>query len=397
MHQGVPGRVTRQRELIEETAEELFEHAPCGQLTTLLDGTIVRVNRTFEAWTGFERGELVEARRFQDLLSPGGQIYYETHYLPLLHMQDAVRAIAMEIVLADGSRMPALVNSVLRRDDEGRPQAVWTSVFDATDRRGYEDELLRASRREHEIAQSLQRSMLSGTLSNPHGCELDALYRPAEEGMDVGGDWHDAFWLDDGETIGLVVGDVVGRGLEAAATMGQLRSAVRALAATGLSPGPLLERLDEYARRHDVGKMSTLVYAELALSEGLLRFACAGHLPPLLAAPGDEPRFAWEGRSTPLDAFGPSGPREEATESLPPGSLVVLYTDGLVEDRSEPLQMGMKRLCQTVAAHSDEELSTILAQLMEVAPESHGADDQCALVARLAGPPPNGGITRALG
>jgi PAS domain S-box-containing protein len=377
--------VTRDGELLESTAEELFEDSACGLLSTGLDGTVLRVNRTFEAWTGLERGDLVGARRFQDLLSPGGRIYYETHYMPLLHMQDSVRAIAVEIVRADGSRLPALINSVLRRDDDGRPQAVWTSVFDATDRRGYEDELLRARRREHEIAQGLQRSMVSGTLSNVDGCELDALYRPAVRGMDVGGDWHDAFWLDDGDTIGLVVGDVVGRGIDAAATMGQLRSAVRALAATGLSPGALLERLDDYARRHGVGKMCTLVYAELVLTEGLLRFACAGHLPPLLAVPGEQPRFVWEGRSTPLDAFGPGGPRAEAAESLRPGSIVLLYTDGLVEERSVPLGVGMERLCRTVAARRDDGLSTILGQLIDVAPESQHADDQCALVARLAG------------
>ena len=377
--------MTRDRELLESTAEELFEDSPCGQLSTRLDGTIVRVNRTFEAWTGLERGDLAGARRFQDLLSPGGRIYYETHYMPLLHMQDSIRAIAVEIVRADGSRLPALINSVLRRDDDGRPEAVWTSVFDATDRRGYEDELLRTSRREHEIAQGLQRSMVSGTLSDPEGCELDALYRPAVRGMDVGGDWHDAFWLDGGETIALVVGDVVGRGIDAAATMGQLRSAVRALAATGLSPGALLERLDDYARRHDVGKMCTLVYAELALSQGELRYACAGHPPPLVAVPGEQPRFAWEGRSTPLDAFGPGGPRAEASEPLEPGSMVLLYTDGLVEERSVPLEVGMSRLAATVAAHSDEELSAILSHLIDVAPESQHADDQCALVARLAG------------
>jgi len=113
----------------------------------------------------------VQTRRFQDLLSPGGRMYYETHYAPLLHMQGSVRAIAVEIVRADRSRLSALVNSVLRRDDDGRPQAVWTSVFGATDRRAYQ-EPLRASRREHDIAQRLQRSMLSGTLPDPKGCEI---------------------------------------------------------------------------------------------------------------------------------------------------------------------------------------------------------------------------------
>jgi sigma-B regulation protein RsbU (phosphoserine phosphatase) len=365
---------------------DLFEDAPSGHVATRLDGTIVRVNRTFEAWTGLAREDLVGARRFQDLLSPGGRIYYETHHAPLMHMQDSVRAIAVEIVRADGSRMPALINSALRRDEAGRPEAVWTSVFDATDRREYEDELLRARNREREIALRLQRSMLSGALPDTDGCELDVVYRPAESGMEAGGDWFDAFWVDDGETMALVVGDVVGHGVDAAATMGQLRSAVRALASTGLSPGALLERLDEFARRHGVGKMCTLTYAELSLATGLLRFASAGHPPPLLAVPGQEPDFAWGGRSTPLDSYGADGGREEATESLPPGSMVLLYTDGLVEQRSQPLNQGMERLRSSVAAQRSDTLSSVLARLIREVPRSEHDDDICVLVARLARP-----------
>ncbi len=363
---------------------DLFEDAPCGHVSTRLDGTIVRVNRTFEEWTGLARDELVEARRFQDLLSPGGRIYYETHYAPLLHMQGSVRAVAVEIVRADGSRMPALINSTLRRGEGGDPGAVWTSVFDATDRRGYEDELLRARKREQEIGQRLQRSMLSGALPSADGLEVDVVYRPAESGMEVGGDWYDAFWIDDGQTIALVVGDVVGHGIDAAATMGQVRSAVRALVSTGLTPAALLERLDEYAWRHEVAKMCTIVFAELTLATGVLRFACAGHPPPLLAVPGEEPRFAWGGRSAPLDAYGFDGNRDEDTELLPPGSMVLLYTDGLVEQRSQPLDTGMERLRSTVAAHHSDTVSTILGRLFREVPDAEHDDDMCALAARLA-------------
>ena len=373
-----------ERDLLEATAEDVFEDAPCGHVSTRPDGTIVRVNRTFEAWTGLARDQLVGSERFQDLLSAGGRIYYDTHYAPLLHMQGSVRAIAVEIVRADGSRMPALVNSVLRTDNAGHPREIWTSVFDATDRRGYEDELLQSSRREHEIAQHLQRSMLGCSLSGPaDGCEVDVVYRPGMSGMQVGGDWYDAFWLDNRTTMGLVVGDVVGHGVDAAATMGQLRSALRALAATGLSPGALLERLDEYARRYDVGKMCTLVYAELDLANGVLRFASAGHPPPLLVEPGEEPRFAWGGRSTPLDAFGAGVEREEGTESLPRGSAILLYTDGLVEERSRALDYGMERLRGAVAAHRDEPTSALLDELVSIAPTSSHADDLCALLARI--------------
>ena len=377
--------MTRERSPAEDTAEAFLEDAPCGHLSTRLDGTIVRVNRTFEAWTGLARSEMVEVRRFQELLRPGDRIYYETHYAPLLHMQGFVRAIAVEIVRTDGSRMPALVNSVLRRDDSGRPRAIWTSVFDATDRREYEDELLRARQREQEIALRLQRSMLTGALSTTDGCEIDAVYRPAESGMEAGGDWYDAYWLEEGETIALVVGDVVGHGVDAAATMGQLRSVVRALSSTGLGPGTLLEHLDQYAGRHGVGKMCTLVYAELTLATGALRFACAGHPPPLLALPEEEPRFAWGGRSTPLDAYDLAEARDEASESLPPGSMVVLYTDGLVEGRSRSMDDGMERMRSALTAHRSGSLSTLLGRLIRELPDREHGDDICALVARLAG------------
>jgi sigma-B regulation protein RsbU (phosphoserine phosphatase) len=375
--------VTRHRDPVEDDAEDFFEDGPSGHVVTALDGTIVRVNRAFEEWTGLSREELVGERRFQDLLSRGGRIFYETHYAPLLHMQESVQAVAVELVCADGSQLPALINSTLRRGDDGRPQAVWTSVFDATDRRGYEEELLRARKHEQEVGRRLQRSLLSGALPSADSFELDVVYRPAESGMEVGGDWYDAFWIDD-QTIALVVGDVVGHGIDAAATMGQVRSAVRALVSTGLTPAALLERLDEYAWRHDVAKMCTIVFAELTVTTGLLRFACAGHPPPLVAIPGEEPRFAWGGRSAPLDAYAFDESRDEATELLPPGSTVLLYTDGLVEQRSQPLNKGMERLLSTVTAHQSDSVSTILGRAIRDVPDAEHTDDMCAIAARRA-------------
>ena len=143
-----------------ETAEELYEEAPCGYLTTRPDGTIVRVNGTFLRWTGHTREALV-GRRFQDLLTGGGRIYHETHYAPLLRMQGRVREIALDIVRADGSRLPALVNATLKLDAAGEPRLVRTTVFDATDRQRYERELLAARDRERlarERADALQRA-----------------------------------------------------------------------------------------------------------------------------------------------------------------------------------------------------------------------------------------------
>ena len=122
----------------DETAEELYEEAPCGYLTTWPDGTIARVNGTFLRWTGYAREDLVDRRRFQELLTAGGRIYHETHYAPLLRMQGKVREIALEVVRADGSRLPVLVNATLKLDAAGEPQLVRTTIFDATDRQRYE-------------------------------------------------------------------------------------------------------------------------------------------------------------------------------------------------------------------------------------------------------------------
>ena len=371
--------------LLDDSAEDLFEDAPCGYLSTRLDGTIIKVNRTFESWTGLARGELLGRRRFQELLSPGSRIYHETHYAPLLRMQGEVRGIAVDLVRAGGGRLPALVTSVLRHDDAGRPQVIRTTVFDASDRRRYEQELLHAQRREQEIARELQRGMLTGELPVADGLEVGVAYRPGVAGLEVGGDWYDSFWLDDGETIALVVGDVVGRGLEAAATMGQLRSAVRALASTGLGPGALVEALDRYSRRHGTGRMTTLIYAQLHLASRRLRYAVAGHPPPLVVVPGAEPCFAWEGRSLPLDAHRASArPRDEAVLVLAPGSAVVLYTDGLVESRARRLDDGLDRLLRAVATHRDDAAAELASSVVRALHDAEHTDDVCMLVARVA-------------
>jgi PAS domain S-box-containing protein len=127
--------------------EDLYEEAPCGYLSALPGGTIVKVNQTFLAWTGYVRDDLVGRRRFQDLLAPGGRIFHETHYAPLLRMQGSVREIALDLVCADGRRLPVLVNSVLKTDEAGAPRLVRTTVFNATHRKEYERELLRERQR----------------------------------------------------------------------------------------------------------------------------------------------------------------------------------------------------------------------------------------------------------
>lgn len=120
-----------------ESIEELYEHAPCGYLSTSADGTIVSVNSTFLAMTGFPRDDVL-GRRFQDLLTAAGRVFHETRMLPLLHLQGWVRGAHVEIVCRDGHRLPALISSNVRTDETGMPVNVRTTVLDATDRTSYE-------------------------------------------------------------------------------------------------------------------------------------------------------------------------------------------------------------------------------------------------------------------
>jgi PAS domain S-box-containing protein len=357
--------------------EDLFERAPCGYLLTDADGTIRKVNRAFESWTGLRREDLLGSTRFQDLLAAPARIYHETHFSPILSMHGSVKEIASEIVRAEGGRLPVLLNADLI---DG---VVRIAVFDASQRRSYETELLRDRRDEHEIAQALQSSLLAGALPSDSRIEVVAKYRPAVRGLEVGGDWFDAFWLD-ADRIAIAVGDVVGRGVAAAAAMGQLRSAVRAFAFTGCRPAALLEALDGFAARHRVGKFATVAYAELDLADRVLRLACAGHLPPVLIEPGADASLLWEGRSTPLTMRGPSqGDHPELGVALGPRATVMLYTDGLVERRSEDIDLGLERLLAVAGERRDGPPGDMARDVVRALEATDPHDDTCLLVASL--------------
>jgi phosphoserine phosphatase RsbU/P len=368
------------------STEELFEDAPCGYVTSDANGVITRVNRTFETLVGHSRDALV-GLPFQRLLSIGARIFYETHYAPLLQMQGAVREIAVELVRADGTTVPALLNATLQRDASGAAQTIRTAVFEATERRSYEHALLEARDREHEVAAALQRGLLGGELPTDPALELAVSYRPAVEGLDVGGDWYDAFLLED-HRLAIAVGDVVGRGIGAGTAMGQLRSAARAVAATGRGPGAVLEALDAYARRHDVGQMTTLVYAEVDLRTGTMVMASAGHPPLAVAAPGAPAAFVWEGRSAPLDAEHRPRPRDETTLALAPGSVLLLYTDGLVERPDRSIQDGLDDVLRELERTRERTPVELIAAVEHALLDAdRPADDVCVLALRWAPDP----------
>ena len=166
-------------------ASDFYERAPCGLFSTHPDGVITHVNATFAGLLGRPPAELV-GQRFADLLTPGTRIFYETHYSPLLRLQGSVREIAVELIRADGSRLFALLNSVVDHDDRGRSLAIRTSVFDATERRTYEAELFKAleiaqeaEREVRILARTLQASLLPPSLPEIPGIDIAASFQPA--------------------------------------------------------------------------------------------------------------------------------------------------------------------------------------------------------------------------
>jgi serine/threonine-protein kinase RsbW len=680
----------------EEDPGELYEHAPCGYLTTLPDGTIVKVNETFLNWTGYRRADLIGHRRFRDLLTAGGRLYHETHYAPLLRMQNDVQEIAFDVVCADGRRMPTLVNSTLGLDRAGQPRAIRTTVFNATERRGYEQELLAARRaaeaseqrirvlqqvvadlaaaateqeaaeavvrapgaafgaansgiwlvdadrdllvaaassgpaglrgdiprssgqavaevarrgdlhvigslseaeqhfpelaeamrrdgqqtlvllplttgvvedpagdvlgvlqfgfteprrlsdnelrvvrllghqagqaldrarlydearrrearvtflaetireldetnrllsrarrladrlvpevadwaavrlqvgaaglladaggpppdpdrlaervaaatadgepqfapadgpdagemvlpltvhgtvlgtlalrtpltrrtpadlaflteladraalaldnarlyeQERAIARTLQRSLLADHLPRDARFRLETHYQAAAQDLEVGGDWYDAFMITRNK-LAVVVGDVVGRGIDAATTMGQLRSAIRALASAEHGPARLLNRLDRFVGRVESARMATVAYAEIDVGAGAMTYACAGHLPPLLQEPASAPRYLLDGRSGPLGTRAGRRERTEHTVWLSAGSRLLMYTDGLIEHRRRPLDRGFEVLAQEWARHRDAPMPGITAAIADTLVGRVHGDDVCLL------------------
>ncbi|MCY1141685.1 SpoIIE family protein phosphatase [Actinoplanes sp. Pm04-4] len=687
----------------DEDPDDLYEHAPCGYLTTLPDGTIVRVNQTFLSWTGYTRGELVGHRRFRDLLTSGGQIYHETHYAPLLRMQDEVHELAFDVVCSDGRQLPTLVNSVLARGESGEPRAIRTTLFNATERRQYEKELLLARQiaeaserrvrvlqqivadlaaapteaevaeavvrapesafgaasssiylvdderdviyavastdpttgnwddmarssdravarvaergdlhvvgsvaearqhfpdlvesmrrsgrstvvllplttgpadehstaetlgvlafsfkgerkltdgelrvvrllgqqagqaldrarlydevrrreerskflaettrsldelhrllprtrrvidrvvpeiadwaevrlmvgstpvveesggprpdeelltqrlgkvaaggepvfaadgdqldcsvlpltarglvlgtlalrmapdrrgaaaertflveladraglalenarlyeQERQIARTLQRSLLAGDLpSGDSRFAVETHYQAATHDLEVGGDWFDAFLITK-DKLAVVVGDVVGRGIEAATTMGQLRSAVRALASSATGPARLIEGLDRFVERVESARMATVAYVEVDLAGGEVAYSCAGHLPPLLQEPAGSPEYLLQGRSAPLGSKAGNKVRTEHRRRLPAGSRVLLYTDGLIERRSRPIDKGFELLAREWARRRDAPLQGLAATLADTLVGRDHSDDVCMLCLTL--------------
>ncbi|MFJ7261648.1 SpoIIE family protein phosphatase [Streptomyces globosus] len=253
---------------------------------------------------------------------------------------------------------------------------VMIHLADVTDHAEALERLRASESRQREAAVTLQRSLLPQELEQPDDLRISAVYHPGGTEAAVGGDWYDVITLGAGRTA-LVIGDVMGRGVRAAAVMGQLRTAVRAYARLDLPPHEVLQLLDGLAAEIDASQIATCVYAVHDPNEGLLAYASAGHLPILVRDSDGVVRRAAEPTGPPLGTGG--WLHASGTIALGPGSTAVLYTDGLVERRGEDIDEGVASLERALAGAQGSP-SVICDRLMRALGVDADHDDDVAVM-----------------
>jgi sigma-B regulation protein RsbU (phosphoserine phosphatase) len=340
--------------LVYDDPVQLYERAPCGFLSTTPDGLIVKCNATLRTWLDLPASEIVGQLSFVDLLTRGSRIYHETHYAPTLLMQGSIREIAFDLVRADGSRLPVLVNATMDRDADGVPRVIRVAVFDATERRSYERELLRAKEQAEEseararaLARTLQQTLIPPLPPEIPRLQVAASYRPAGDGLQVGGDFYDVFPIGTDDWV-VVLGDVQGKGVEAAVVAGLVRHTVRALTVNLDDPAEVLANVNDVLLHHGAERFCTAVVLRLRRTgaDWQVVVGNGGHPAPVLVQGGGAPRMC--GGSGQLLGILESGTFEEERLTLSPGDTLVLYTDGVTEGRLGSELYGDDRLLRAL-------------------------------------------------
>ena len=234
------------------------------------------------------------------------------------------------------------------------------------------------------VALTLQHAILAPT-ELPHG--FAARYTPAITPLEVGGDWYDVIPLP-GHRTGVVAGDCVGRGLPAAAVMGQLRSASQAVLLRAPGPAEALADLDTFASRIPGAECATVFCAILDPEAGTVTYSCAGHPPPILVTAAGERHLLDQARSLPLAMLPADWRRPQATATLPPGATLMLYTDGLVERRNQPLDKGIDAAAVTVAEHAQDHPDDVADHVMSAMTPAVGYEDDVAVLVYRHPPAP---------
>ncbi|MFF8731582.1 PP2C family protein-serine/threonine phosphatase [Streptomyces sp. NPDC015171] len=390
--------------LLEDSAEELYDEAPCGYLSTLMDGTVAKINTTLLNWLDLTREAVVGRMRFTDLLTVGGRLYHETHFAPLLRMQGEINGIALEIKQTGGARIPVLVSSVVKHGDTGEPLLIRTTVFDARERRAYEEELLRGRKAAEEARKQaeadrarlqdalavLQQSLLPDTLPPVPGVEAAAYYHTAHPDR-LGGDFYDVFPID-GKRFGFFLGDVCGKGPQAAAVTSLTRYTLRAAALHDPDPVSALTTLNAVLHERYAGggdpRYCTVVFGTLEpdaeTGQVAVRIASGGH-PPVIVVRADGSADFLPTPGGLLVGVLPSARFATASTVLARGDTLVLYTDGITEARTGEDRTGLfgdEALLAYIARHAGKPPPALIAALTGLLQTfGDGLDDDTALLA----------------
>jgi PAS domain S-box-containing protein len=327
-------------------------------ITMDAEGIVHDFNPAAERTFGYRREEAV-GRELATLIIPPE--LREAHRAALARQRETGegrilgRRLELTGMRKDGSTFPAELT--VTRIGEGYELMFAGFVRDITERQRSRQELTRLLQREHATADTLQRALLPAALPDIPRHELAVRYLPGEQGDVAGGDWYDAFPLPEGR-YGLVIGDIVGHGIAAAATMGRLRNALRAYAVYAAGPAEVLDRLHGMAEAFGDVPFATLLYLVLDPAREEARYASAGHLLPLIAGAGAEPRYL-AGRPGPPIGAPPPASWPEHRVAWPRDALLVLFTDGLVEGPDRPVNDGLAELARVAGgtAESLEELT----------------------------------------
>jgi sigma-B regulation protein RsbU (phosphoserine phosphatase) len=348
--------------LLDSSGRQLIATAASGLEEEVSQGVRIPVGRGFAGRIAAERRPVI-----LDHVDHGNVLN------PIL-LEKGIRSLVGVPLLVPGAVLGVLHvgtirNRVFTADDAALLQL-------AADRAAMAVQSLR-SREDQAAALALQRSLVPSALPGVAGTEVAARY--VSGSGHVGGDWYDVFVLPSGK-LALVVGDVAGSGLGAAVIMGRIRSALRAYALEFPGPADVLSKLDrkmQYFEEGDV--MATVSYAVLDPDSGQLHVSSAGHFPPVIAAPGQRGALAQIAVDPPIGVTD-APVRQVTTLALPPGAVLCMFTDGLVERRDEPIDDGIARLCQAVTPGPPEDVCASVMQAL--VGRQYPGDDIALLVLR---------------